>query len=211
MKRQLKNGLILGCMLSFQFSFGQEIFTTTHFNPYADQVLKLHPDFTYFTKSDLSANKGYPAFKRANLVKISGFSHCSGNELRNIDPKDRTNSLFLLTDNLAIVNTQICPPNKVDLPAKEIDAFLSIFSNKAFFEKMVGGGSNCFFPRHTFLFYDKNDKVIGYIEVCFQCSMSLTSNNLKKIYEGNLTSSGETKLKELCRRNGIAIPVFSLR
>ncbi|MGH1517823.1 hypothetical protein [Chryseobacterium sp. JK1] len=30
--------------------------------------------------------------------------------------------------------------------------------------------SGCFFPRNAILFYDKNDKVFAFFEICFECS-----------------------------------------
>ncbi|KPE52725.1 hypothetical protein [Chryseobacterium indologenes] len=35
--------------------------------------------------------------------------------------------------------------------------------------------NGCFFPRNAILFYDKNDKVFAYFEICFECSGIVSS------------------------------------
>ena len=171
--------------------------------PYTQKVLQLEIDSTYFTKSSFTAKKKYPEFKKANVAKVTVFSHASGNQLQAVNPKNPTDKLFLVTDSLAIVNTKYCPPNSADLSRAEIDSLYAVFNNKKVFQKIPGGGSSCFFPRHTILFYDKSNKVMGFIEVCFECDMVLTSANLKKFFEGNFIEDGDTKLKELFLRNKI--------
>ena len=141
--------------------------------------------------------------KKAKVAKVTVFSHASGNQLQSVSPNNSSDKLFLITDSLAIVNTKMCPPNKADLSRAETDSLYAVFNNKKVFEKIPGGGSSCFFPRHTILFYDKNDKVIGFMEVCFECDMVLTSGNLKKLFEGNFKEDGDTKLKEIFLRNKI--------
>jgi hypothetical protein len=37
----------------------------------------------------------------------------------------------------------------------------------------------CYNPRHAIFFYDKNDKIFGYIEMCFDCNSSRSSENFK--------------------------------
>ncbi|MDP2388028.1 MAG: hypothetical protein Q8M29_16760 [Bacteroidota bacterium] len=174
-----------------------------NFMPYTNKVLQLKIDSTYFTKSSFTTKKKYPVFKKANVAKVTVFSHASGNQLMAVHPNNPTDKLFLITDSLAIVNTKMCPPNKADLPFAEIDSLFSVFNNKKVFQKIPGGGSSCFFPRHTILFYDKSNKVIGFVEVCFECDMVLSSSNLKKFFEGNFKDDGDVKLKEIFLGNKI--------
>ena len=180
-------------------------FNTYNFMPFVANVLKLKVDSLYFTKSGFTPKKKYPVFKKENVAKVIGFSHCSESELKPVNPENPNDHLFLITDSLAIVNTSRCPPNKVELPAGETDSILNVFKNKKMFQKIPGGGSSCFFPRHTLLFLDKKDLVIAYIEICFQCDMVLTSPNLKNSCEGNFIGDGEKKLKELFFKNKINV------
>jgi len=181
-------------------------FKSYWFMPYTQKVLQLKIDSAYFTKSSFNSKKKYPAFKRANVAKVTVFSHASGNQLQAVNPKNPADKLFLVTDSLAIVNTKMWPPNKADLSPAETDSLFTVFNNKKVFQKIPGGGSSCFFPRHTILFYNKNDLVIGFMEVCFECDMVLTSANLKKLYEGNFKEDGDKELKKIFLRNKINCP-----
>lgn len=42
--------------------------------------------------------------------------------------------------------------------------------NKYYLENQMG--NKCYFPRNAVLFYDKNDRIFAYFEVCFECSGS---------------------------------------
>ncbi len=179
-------------------------FKAYNFMPYTQKVLQLKIDSTYFTKSIFTAKKKYPEFKRSNIAKVRAFSHAAGTQLKDVHSTNPADKLFLLTDSLAIVNTKMCPPNSADLSLVETDSLFAFFSNKKLFEKIPGGGSSCFFPRHTILFYDKNNKVIGFIEICFECDMVLSSPNLKKMVEGNFKEGGEDRIKNLFVRNKIS-------
>jgi hypothetical protein len=39
--------------------------------------------------------------------------------------------------------------------------------------------SDCYLPRHAIIFYDKNDNIFGFIELCFDCNGYISSPNLK--------------------------------
>ncbi len=43
--------------------------------------------------------------------------------------------------------------------------------------------AKCYMPRHAIIFYDENDYVFGYIELCFDCNGSDSSPNLKFLSE----------------------------
>jgi hypothetical protein len=55
----------------------------------------------------------------------------------------------------------------------------------------------CYMPRHAILFYNENDEISGYIEVCFQCNGSDSSPNLKFL------SKCALRQKELFKEFGI--------
>jgi hypothetical protein len=55
----------------------------------------------------------------------------------------------------------------------------------------------CYDPRHAIIFYDKNVKVFGQIEICFDCNSSASSNNMLSFSECALG------LKELFQEFGI--------
>ena len=56
------------------------------------------------------------------------------------------------------------------LDLKDISELTNIYYNtcsKYTFESQIG--NKCFFPRNAILFYDKDDKVFAFTEICFQC------------------------------------------
>ncbi|MCQ9634111.1 hypothetical protein MP477_03980 [Chryseobacterium sp. WG23] len=50
----------------------------------------------------------------------------------------------------------------------ELTAILYDTCNKYYID--FTSKSGCFFPRNAILFYDENDKVFAYFEICFECS-----------------------------------------
>ena len=58
--------------------------------------------------------------------------------------------------------------------------------------------AKCFAPRHAILFYDKTDKVIGYIEVCLECGTSEQSFSFNAI-----CSERTKKLADIFKQAGI--------
>ena len=41
----------------------------------------------------------------------------------------------------------------------------------------------CYMPRHIIVFYNEDDKIIGYIEICFDCNQAYSSENLEFLAE----------------------------
>lgn len=60
-----------------------------------------------------------------------------------------------------------------------------------------GVSADCYMPHHGFVFYDKDNAIIGHIELCFQCGNSYSS--VKSIPNGNTWDWKEiaTLLKQL--------------
>lgn len=51
--------------------------------------------------------------------------------------------------------------------------------------------ADCYMPRHTIFFYDEKDEILGFVELCFSCMNSRTSNNFtalkdKMLYQEKL-------------------------
>jgi len=60
-------------------------------------------------------------------------------------------------------------------------------------------GADCYYPRHCIYFKTKNDSVIAYLEVCYQCSS--TSSNLSELRLSCEDQFG--KLEDFMRECGI--------
>ena len=63
--------------------------------------------------------------------------------------------------------------------------------------------SNCFFPRNALLFYDENDKVFDFLEVCFQCE-GVEFYSEKSIVINNMCPNFYPKIEEYFKNKGFA-------
>lgn len=62
--------------------------------------------------------------------------------------------------------------------------------------------SNCFFPRNAILFYNDNDKVFEFLEICFECHrMEFTSK--KSLEINGMCNEFYSKLENLFKKNGL--------
>ena len=51
------------------------------------------------------------------------------------------------------------------LTAEQIDVLVSAITGK----HQPVGGALCYIPHHGFVFYDKDSKILGHVEICFMC------------------------------------------
>lgn len=65
-----------------------------------------------------------------------------------------------------------------------------------------GGAHGCYIPRHSIIFLDKSDKVIGFIEICFQCEGTRTKFP-KRIENIDFCTNKYTLLKTFFQKIGI--------
>ena len=68
-------------------------------------------------------------------------------------------------------------------------------------------GAKCYIPRNTILFFDKNDQLFDFIEICFQCNNYRTSN--KEIKINNNCNEKMYLLKDLFAKVGIKYGVVN--
>jgi hypothetical protein len=106
-----------------------------------------------------------------------------------------------------------CPYRGVDKEFIKSEYFLDSTETRLALNDMFNGSKNeymimCYIPRHAILFYDKDDKVIGIYEICFECQkvkigivgvtmFSESSPFLKSLftkYEAELNNAGNTRL-----------------
>lgn len=69
--------------------------------------------------------------------------------------------------------------NRISLNKEQIE----ILKNKLRKCETENWAAACYDPRHAILFYDKNDKIFGYIEMCFDCNGRRSSENFKVFSE----------------------------
>lgn len=59
----------------------------------------------------------------------------------------------------------------------------------------------CYSPRHGILFYDANDKQIGFVEICFECDRYLTTSDVPRF--GLLSSVAFNELQKIFSKYGL--------
>lgn len=59
----------------------------------------------------------------------------------------------------------------------------------------------CYMPRHGILFYEENDVVIGFVELCFECDRAEVSSHVLDV--GLLPASIFDRLEELFEKYGV--------
>lgn len=96
--------------------------------------------------------------------------------------------------------------NKFDeikvLNFEQIEKLTNIIYNYGYeSESSIRQATNCYMPRNAILFYNSENKIIGFIEICFECSGYRTNDN--KINLGEECTQKFELLKEFFKNCGI--------
>lgn len=79
----------------------------------------------------------------------------------------------------SIVNIpEIYLRNKIELNKKQISKLKKTLIKSP---NEIDERADCYMPRHTIVFYNENDVILGYVELCFSCMNSRASNNFKEL------------------------------
>ncbi len=88
------------------------------------------------------------------------------------------------------------------LTFRQVDALSDIFYNYGFRGRITTiGNAACYMPRNAILFLDKNNKVVEFIEICFECDR--TKESSLKISLGEMCTQKLDMLKNLFRKVGV--------
>lgn len=134
---------------------------------------------------------------RRILVIIALFQLCLSTAQKN--DKNQIDSIFIQTKKIEIYayydqnkwdknekNTYLESKNIIEIPKKHIRNKVTLTSYKDIkkLKKSIVKSSNkieeranCYDPRHTIVFYNENNDIIGFVEICFSCMNSRTSDN----------------------------------
>lgn len=82
--------------------------------------------------------------------------------------------------------------------AKEMNSFFQVFISST--KNTVHTKGICYEPRNGILFFDKEKKLIAYMEICFQCGNTYT---LKELGSVGFTSEQYAELEYLFNQNGL--------
>lgn len=161
-------------LLLFSLSFGQKRKAPPPLNETGNSFIKKDFKPKPFTQSI----KNYP-FKKTSKIKLISYNLDFKRELVDTPPppgdslaiwkyKNRKKPVrletILATENLNGIQQQ------KSLSLLEIQQLVNIMHNTC--SKYFAGlfsESGCYFPRNAVLFYDENDKIFAYLELCFEC------------------------------------------
>lgn len=86
--------------------------------------------------------------------------------------------------------------DKIQLNKEDVKEFVDILNKEFVSENGVYQASSCYVPRHLAVFYDKKNNIIAYLESCFNCSTTDTSENLEIFYDFDLEKLKEFYIKK---------------
>jgi hypothetical protein len=109
-----------------------------------------------------------------NVSKIEVYAFTDRNFWDEIDNPDMDSFPYIKGNEVKIKDKYL--RNKVTLSNNQISKL----------QKGLKGGyydyvAACYDPRHAIIFYDKNNVIIGNIEICFDCNIASGSKNLSEI------------------------------
>jgi hypothetical protein len=142
--------------------------------------------------------KLYP-YNIASQVMLISFDDTSSSKMQGDDFQK-----FLNTNLNKVLNASLLSQitEKKILNKTQLIELTNIIYNYTFISKpSVIATPNCYMPSNAILFLDKNNKLIGFLELCFQCNRFRASNN--KINIADHCSQKLEMLKAFFLRNGI--------
>lgn len=118
--------------------------------------------FLNFSKKDKEIEN---LFSKTKKIEIYAFQSFSGNYL----------------------NPHYVKTNKVEIPEKFLRNKIVLNDNQTLKLKKslvktkvkIEERADCYEPRHIIVFYNEKDEIFGYVELCFECTGTSASNNLK--------------------------------
>ena len=110
----------------------------------------------------------------SNVSKIEIFAYLDRNKWDKSDNPDYRNPNYIKNNKIEIKDKYL--RNRIVLSNSQIKELQAGFK-KGYYDIAAA----CYDPRHAIIFYDKNDVIIGNIEICFECNNVSSSKNLYSI------------------------------
>jgi hypothetical protein len=109
-----------------------------------------------------------------NVSKIELLAYLDRNKWDKLDNPDYRNPNYIKNNKFEIKEKYL--RNKIVLTKNQI-----LMLQNGFKEGYYEVAAACYDPRHAIIFYDKNNVIIGNIEICFECNNVSSSKNLYSI------------------------------
>jgi hypothetical protein len=114
------------------------------------------------------------------------------------DGKERQ-GIKILNNKIQLDTTKII--ENVELNGNQKENLFELLNEDVCF--FGGTHAACYIPRHLILFYDENEKLIGFYEFCIECGGSVESKSLKNIPTFCIEKG--TKMEQLLKGFGLKI------
>ena len=118
--------------------------------------------FFNFSKKDKEIEN---LFSKTKKIEIYAFQSFSGNYL---------NPHYLKTNKVEIPEKFL--RNKIVLNELQV---LKLKKKLIKTKDKIEERATCYEPRHIIVFYNEKDEIFGYVELCFECTGTSATNNLK--------------------------------
>lgn len=167
--------------------------------PYVDQLTKKQQkkedrnhNCILTNKYSLSELRGFYPFDIASSISIVSFDNDSDSVFTNILP---------VIDG-EIDYTQIKEFKVLD--RGQIDSLASIFHNVTYRGEIITlSGTGCYNPRNAVLFFDPDNHLLEFIELCFECYGQRLSSD--RIIIGDLCNQKSDMIRDFFHRQGIKV------
>ena len=110
----------------------------------------------------------------SNVSKIEILAYLDRNKWDKSDNPDYRNPDYIKNNKIEIKDKYL--RNRIVLSSSQVKELQAGFK-KGYYNIAAA----CYDPRHAIIFYDKNDVIIGNIEICFECNNVSSSKNLYSI------------------------------
>lgn len=145
------------------------------------------PQMVYFPKT----------FPASGISKVVSYSFLDEEE----DDTSARGQLLQIMPNYTQYLRKDDRRSKVVLTGGQVSRLLSIVNTPGTYKL---GAAFCYNPRNCFCFYNNRNEIIGFYEICFECSRMVAMPELNISRKGGgLTDSGAARLAAFCRSIGV--------
>jgi hypothetical protein len=157
-------------------------------------------DSTYYLPLDTAGEKSFP--QRKKVKAAYGYSHLAWSDMEDFPRAFSCDKYLQLTDGLLVMNCNNGKTNRVQLSDKQIDSLYAFINDSTNFD--LRSEPDCFLPRHTFIFCNEKNRVIGYIGVCFECHKAEGTPALPRC-NGEIINKGYAFIQKFCEGTGLTM------
>jgi len=132
--------------------------------------------------------------KREDVARVAGYSFLDNHDYE-MDSSSKGTVLRIMPD-YQPYSRKNDPHAKVILSDKQIDTLLAMINDAHNYKNAT---AFCFFPRNCFCFYNRNNEIIGFYEICFECTRMESLPAFGASKRGGLSDAVAARLETFCK------------